>query len=77
MKKSKLAEILQKEVESEGDCYLLNFTIRDEYETSENYMLSPNRITSKGSVAKMNFREFKEFLRTLRQFEHLGGVDEV
>jgi hypothetical protein len=62
MKLSEIIIALAKTINENGDLYVSHFKITDEIETSERYMLSPDRKDRNGNRAKMNHKEFKKYV---------------
>jgi hypothetical protein len=62
MKKSDLVERLQKEIDAFGDHDLLSYRIEDAGGSLSGYLYSPTRKMKNGRRAKMNFKEYRDFL---------------
>lgn len=62
MLKSELAEVLLKEIKETGDHHLLEYKIVDAGGGRSGNLYSPTRFIHEGRKAKMNFKEYRDFL---------------
>lgn len=60
---SNLIKDLKQTLKDKGDLHILHVKITDEIGTSEAFLLSPKRESAKGYRARMNLKEFREYLK--------------
>jgi hypothetical protein len=67
MLKSELVKILTKEIEAYGDHHLLEYKLVDLGGGRAGHLYSSTRTTPTGQKAKMNFKEYRDFLLDKRE----------